>query len=818
MNLILNHGPERGHFPEQDFPLALGLTKTGSLVAGAAAEPQPIIWILLHHGRYSVQPEKSRAQVFHNDGPLTEPKWLEPGDEIALGHHTLEVAIGPEGLSLTSKSASEEAVSGAGAPAAPGDGGQSENFGKPLAPTKALLERARNKGLFGLTRATKIIASVFTLLSLGVGYVLVASAVYVRVSPAPQFLSVSGFPPPIPIFDRYLVLPGDYIVEARAPGYRVLKAQISVAFREAPSFEFKLRKLPGLLSLTTPPIAGARILIDGQEKGSSPLKNLEVEAGQREIRVVSRRYLPEIRKLDIQGKGQPQAVEIRLRPGWGTLSVASVPAKAQVKMNGREVGETPITFEPLQGSYKLELMKDGWKPVTRRIDVRAGVVTNLATIGLEKIDGTLQIQSDPPGAVISIGGTFRGRTPAALPLVSGRAYHLKLSKQGYTAVSRTAQIEGGKTTALSIRLKPELGTIFLTTNPPGATLAVNGRPAGSATQRLRLQTVPQSLRITKPGYLPFKQTVLPRRGVPKNIKVTLKTAGEALRERAKKGIPTPGGQILRLIHIGAPVRFRVGGSRRESGRRSNEVQYPVVLTRSFLISEKEVTNAEFRRFLPRHSSKSHQGISLDDPDQPAVNLSWADAARYANWLSKKEGLEPAYREDQGKVVPVVPLTNGYRLPTEAEWDFVSRYDGGRQPPDKPHRFPWGAHMPPPKNSGNYADDGALRQAFSIPGYVDGFPVSAPVGKFAPNGSGVYDLGGNVSEWCHDFYDVPSDNIREPLRDPSGPREGRFHVVKGASWRSGSLTELRLSYRDYALKPRNDIGFRIVRNVGNAAKN
>ena len=126
-------------------------------------------------------------------------------------------------------------------------------------------------------------------------------------------------------------------------------------------------------------------------------------------------------------------------------------------------------------------------------------------------------------------------------------------------------------------------------------------------------------------------------------------------------------------------------------------------------------------------------------------------------------------------------------------------------------------MPPPKKSGNYADDGARRQAFAIPGYADGFPVSAPVGKFAPNGSGVYDLGGNVAEWCHDFYDVPSDNIREPLKDPSGPREGRFHVVKGASWRSGSITELRLSYREYALKPRNDIGFRIVRYVANAAK-
>jgi len=221
--------------------------------------------------------------------------------------------------------------------------------------------------------------------------------------------------------------------------------------------------------------------------------------------------------------------------------------------------------------------------------------------------------------------------------------------------------------------------------------------------------------------------------------------------------------------------------------------------------------------MPRHSSGNYRGTSLDDPGQPVVNVSWKDAARYANWLSKKEGLQPAYREKNGKVVSVIPLTKGYRLPTEAEWDFVSRYDGGQESLNKPLRFPWGDSMPPLKNSGNYADDGTQRLPFAISGYVDGSPVSAPVGKFTPNRSLIYDLGGNVAEWCHDFYDVPLGNITKLLRDASGPRKGRFHVVKGASWRSGSITELRLSYRDYALKPRNDIGFRIVRYVETTEK-
>jgi len=287
--------------------------------------------------------------------------------------------------------------------------------------------------------------------------------------------------------------------------------------------------------------------------------------------------------------------------------------------------------------------------------------------------------------------------------------------------------------------------------------------------------------------------------------------------KARKGITTPGGQRLRLIYIQTPINFTVGTARREAGRRSNEVQYPVQLTRSFYISEKEITNREFKKFRPNHSSGNYRGISLDNPDQPVVNVSWDDAARYANWLSKKQGLVPAYKEIGEKIVPVEPLTNGYRLPTEAEWEFVSRYDGGQQPLNRPLKFPWGAAMPPPPKSGNFADDGPQRLPFAIPRYVDGYPVSAPVGKFSPNRSSVYDLGGNVAEWCHDFYNVPYADPKRPLKDPSGPSKGRFHVIKGASWRSGSVTELRLSYRDYALKARNDVGFRVVRYVDSVKK-
>ena len=118
---------------------------------------------------------------------------------------------------------------------------------------------------------------------------------------------------------------------------------------------------------------------------------------------------------------------------------------------------------------------------------------------------------------------------------------------------------------------------------------------------------------------------------------------------------------------------------------------------------------------------------------------------------------------------------------------------------------------PPAKAGNYADMSAsLMLPVVINNYNDGYEVASPVGKFDANSLGIYDLGGNVSEWCHNIYDVNLSGQANVQRDPMGAVEGEYHVILGASWRHGSITELRFSYRDYSDKHRNDVGFRIAR--------
>ena len=187
-----------------------------------------------------------------------------------------------------------------------------------------------------------------------------------------------------------------------------------------------------------------------------------------------------------------------------------------------------------------------------------------------------------------------------------------------------------------------------------------------------------------------------------------------------------------------------------------------------------------------------------------VNISWEDAAAYLNWLSEKDNLQPFYVAAGETFAAASPPTNGYRLPTEAEWAFSARILG--QPVKA--RFPWGNEFPPPEKSGNFADESARGAAIQIiQGFNDGFPVSSPVGNFPPNRGGFYDMGGNISEWCHDYYSADTSTLgHQP--DPLGPASGLHRVVRGSNWRDASIKELRLSYRAYQKNPKDTIGFRM----------
>ena len=171
---------------------------------------------------------------------------------------------------------------------------------------------------------------------------------------------------------------------------------------------------------------------------------------------------------------------------------------------------------------------------------------------------------------------------------------------------------------------------------------------------------------------------------------------------------------------------------------------------------------------------------LQAEDHPVVNVSWFDAQAFCAWLTQKERVE-------GKIGP----GQRYRLPTDAEWSVAVGLEGerGGSPKDKNVKiegvYPWGTQWPPPKGGGNY--DPSLG--------VDDYNYTSPVGRFASNKHGLYDMGGNVWQWCEDWYD--------------GDQTSR--VLRGASWRSYAPDFLFSSGRNYNNPDlrSNRIGFRCV---------
>jgi len=655
-----------------------------------------------------------------------------------------------------------------------------------------------------LRPALFVTVGVLAALALVAVFLVTARPVLLTFSPEADSVSVSGGVT-LPVGERILMRPGSYRLQAEREGYHPLDERFELVRGEDTSFAFEFRPLPGLLDVVSEPVSGARVMVDGADVGVTPLEALEIEPGSYDIVIQADRYLPKQQALEIEGRGRSQSISATLEPAWVDISLVTEPEGAEISLaDGTVLGTTPATFELLQGAHVLTAKLDGYKAWQQELEVVAGEDQELDPVRLERADGLLMISSRPAGATVTVDGNFQGRTPLEVQLAPGRAYQVDLFRPGHTRVRREVRIVSGAEQRLAVDLPAELGDIRIDVQPSDATVLVDGREQGRANQTLSLPAVAHAIEIRKEGYVAYRTSVTPRPGFPQEISLRLQTVEEARRAAIRPVIETAAGQEMRLLR---PGTFTMGASRREPGRRANEVLREVTLTRPFYLATTEVTNAAFRKFAGGHDSGSWESNSLSGDRQPVVNISWQEAARFCNWLSEQDGLPPAYLVQGNRVVGFDPDSTGYRLPTEAEWEWAARVkDDGSQ-----LRFPWGDSMPPPERFGNYADRSVANLlGRTIMGYTDGAIVSAPVANYGANHHGIYDLGSNVAEWVNDFYAGSSEDLPSGVVDPLGPDGGEYHVIRGASWMHGTITELRLTFRDFGRDGRNDVGFRIAR--------
>ncbi len=667
-------------------------------------------------------------------------------------------------------------------------------------PRRRAVVRARTSRHWSLGLRWAGIAAALLVL----GFLLTATSVEVATSPEADLDEVefAGTALDFGFGGRYLMPPGKYELQVEADGFTPASQPVEIGRQAGQRIVVALVRLPGLVAFDTGGVA-AELSVDGVVKGSLP-GEIELPAGTRELAVQADRYEPQQVRFEVAGGGERQELKVTLVPLFSKLTVTSVPAGATVWTDDRELGKTPLETDLDAGRYTLAILHPEFRRFESPITVRGGEPLAIGPIELGMPDGRVIVQSRPSGADVSIGGRYRGRTPLSIEVAPGVPQEVLVSLAGYRPVRQDVSVASREERRIAPELTAVLGTVKLQGEPADATLFVDGASRGPANQTLSLPAAPHVIEVRKAGLETFKATVTPREGQTQLVEFALRTAGESRVAGIAGRRSTALGQEMVLVTGG---RFTMGSSRREPGRRSNETERVVVLKRPYYIARLQVTNREFREFRADHLSGIFKDESLDLERQPAARVSWQDAAAFCNWLSERDKLPPAYARSGDRLELVEPATTGYRLPTEAEWEFAARFDGRAAT----RRYPWGSDLPVPARFGNWGDATAIYLTpVTISGYTDGHRVAAPVGSYPANPLGLHDLGGNVMEWTTDRYSIYVVGPEHVSTDPVGPRAGESYVIRGAGWLTGKIPELRVASRASGSAGKPDLGFRIAR--------
>jgi formylglycine-generating enzyme required for sulfatase activity len=372
----------------------------------------------------------------------------------------------------------------------------------------------------------------------------------------------------------------------------------------------------------------------------------------------------------------------------------------------------------------------------------------------------LALQSALPNTTVSIGDTSYGICPVTLTLEPG-IYTVKFSwnKVPISGESKTIGLDFGQ--SAQYKAGADIGFIHLEGLPEGARLMVNDTPLAGKLEELALKAGNTVLKIADENYRPWSSEVAVVAGAIQKVKIN-------------------SGKMF------VPLVFVQGGTFSMGSNSGDSDEKPVhqVTISSFMIGKYEVTQEQYQRVIGTNPSYFASGS--DAGKRPVEQVSWYDAVAFCNRLSEMEGLEKVYVIN-GTNVNADFKKNGYRLPTEAEWEYAAR--GG----EKSKNFTYAGSNDIDQvgwyssNSGNQT-----REA----------------GTKASNELGIYDMSGNVWEWCWDWYGSYGSGQQT---DPLGASSGSYRVSRGGSW-GDSAGGLRSAYRgsDGPDGRSSYIGFRVAR--------
>ena len=519
----------------------------------------------------------------------------------------------------------------------------------------------------------------------------------------------------------------------------------------------------GSVKVTTNP-SGATITVETDGRTfTSPCEITKLPSGTHTLTVTYSGYAISRNTVTItDGCVIPLNIELDAR--FAPITINTL-AGATVKINGEEIGKGSLAKQLDEGIYDVEVSMAQHRTVTRQIEI---VAKQPQTIELNPIPiyGSLDVISTPMFSDVVVNGKNYGTTPTTIDNLLIGEYEVTISKEGCASVTRKVTITEGQLLTIEVDL-PQGRQYTITSDRNGDDVYIDGVKRGVTPLSISLSFGHHDVELRRDGETTKKTISVSQSGTANVLHLAF-----GLTPQWQAGISRSTKQVLqRLIDNMVEVKggtFTMGATS-EQGNEAYSEEKPAhkVTLSSYHIGKYEVTQEEWKAVMGNNPSK------FKEANKPVERVSWNDCQEFIKKLNLLTGLQ-------------------FRLPTEAEWEYAAR--GGSK--SQGYKY----------SGSNNIDDVAW--------YGDNSSETThQVGtKKQPNELGIYDMSGNVWEWCSDWY---SDSYysSSPTTNPTGPTTGYDRVDRGGSWiNSARLCRVPIrngvnsGYRSYG------IGFRLVHSL------
>ena len=450
--------------------------------------------------------------------------------------------------------------------------------------------------------------------------------------------------------------------------------------------------------------------------------------GTYDWRVQAPNYHPDAGRVTLNNANETELIPVTLKPNFGWVEVADDgPLKdASFYIDDNFVGKAPCKSEALKsGQHTVRVVKKMYATYSQTVTVSDNETTRIApTLAADFAEVTLKVDAD---ADIYVNDELKGKRSWTGALGSG-SYKIECKQASHETSQTTKEITpamAGQTITLPAP-RPIYGSLNVESSPNFCQLFIDDQAQGITPKFIsELLVGTYTLRLTKEGYTDYTETVTIAKGERKQVTATLNNKPEVI--FTVNGVSF----TMKLVEGGT---FQMGATS-EQGGDAYDYEKPVhnVTLSSYYIGETEVTQALWQAVMG--SNPSHfKGDNL-----PVECVNWDDCQEFITKLNRLIG-------------------RTFRLPTEAEWEYAAR--GGKK-----------------SNGYKYAGSNTIG---SVAWYMDNSSETHPVKGKAPNELGLYDMSGNVWEWCHDLFGKDYYG-KSPSVNPQGPSSGSGRVLRGGCW-------------------------------------